>query len=241
MSTLLPATSSTLATSTSTSTTSTPSPTHIAVHSTTSRLGRIVGGAVGGAVGLIGLIGLIAILWFFCLRTKKNPDTFQSDDLFRYNPIPVRRPGEPFLEAQRTENLYHNTPVTSNTDSFIPSARLSPLRYPSGPVILQPPHLRRSESVQSDLASSSSNPTSPGPNVPERPSNVDIHALAQEVAAVLYDEDKNSSQDLRGQKQPELAVQNHSDIGSSQSTDQPPNYRTVMGPSTDFTGKDYHT
>ena len=233
-----PSTSSTLAMSTSTSTTSIPTPTNTAVHSTTSHLGAIVGGAVGGAVG----IGLIALLWFFCLRTKQAPDTLQSEDLFRYNPVHVRRPSEAFIDAQRTENLSYNTTTMSNTNSFSPSTRLSPVRRPSGPVILQPPYLHRQGSAQSDLASSSSNftsnPTSTGLNVPERPSNVDIRALAQEVAAVLYQgppvppRRKNSLE----QQQPELSVQNHADLGSLHSTDQPPpNYRTAMGPST------YHT
>ena len=204
----------------------------------TSHLGAIVGGAVGGALG----IGLIALLWFFCLRAKQAPDTLQSEDLFRYNPVQVQRPSEAFLEAQRSEHLYYNTTTMSNRNSFSPSTRLSPVRRPSGPLTLQQSYHHRQGSAQSDLASLSSNPTSAGPNQ-ERLSHADIRAIAREVVAVLYQSPpvplthKSSREqqqpELVVQNQPELAVQNHADIGSSQSTHQPPpNYRTAMGPST---------
>jgi hypothetical protein len=132
----------------------------------------------------------------------------------------------------------------TNRNGSISSAHLSPVRRPSGLVLLQPPYTHRQESAQSDLASSSSNPNSTGRNVPEQPSNVDIRALAQEVAAVLYQDPSapsrhtNSSQDLRGQ-QPGFSVQNPNDLDyTSHPADQPPpNYRAATGPSIGFSGK----
>jgi hypothetical protein len=86
-------------------------------------------------------------------------------------------------------------------------------------------------SQQSDLASTSSNPTTSGRNVSEQ-NNVDIRALAQEVAAVLYQNPtqppKNySPQDLRRQ----MSVQNHDEPDYASTTHPPPpNYRAATGP-----------
>ena len=100
---------------------------------------------------------------------------------------------------------------------------------------MEAPYLHRQmSSQQSDLNSTSSNPTN---TTGQQANNVDIRALAQEVAAVLYQnpaKDYHPSLDPRGQ----MAVQNLSDNDepdhsrSSQMTHQPPpNYRTAIGPS----------
>jgi len=193
------------------------------------------------------LIGLIFILWFFFVRRQQASKTFHSEEPVRYDPFQVQPQNEVFAEVQRTENLYPSTTVVSNTDSPMPSTHLSPIRRPSGPVLLQSPYLRRQESEQSDLASSSSNPTSTGRKLPEPPttSNLDIRVLAQEVAAVLNQNrpvsprnTNSSSQDLRGQQEPELTVQNHNDLEDiSPTNDQPPKYRAVSGPSINSIGK----
>jgi hypothetical protein len=164
-----------------------------------------------------------------------------------YDPVRVQPRNEVFAEVQRTENLYPSTTVVSNTDRSMPSTHLSPIRRPSGPELLQSPYLRRQESAPSDLASSSSNPTSTGRKLPEPPttSNLDIRVLAQEVAAVLNQNrsvsprnTNSSSQDLRGQQQPELTVQNHDDLENiSRTTDQPPKYWAASGPSIGSIGK----
>lgn len=99
-------------------------------------------------------------------------------------------------------------------------------------------------SEQSDLASTSSNPTTSGRN-PSEQNNVDIRALAQEVAAVLYQNPtvppKNySPQDLRRQ----MSVQNHDepDYASTSHHPPPPNYRAATGPgSTGESGKGRNT
>jgi len=125
-----------------------------------------------------------------------------------------------------------------------------PLRRPPGPVILETPYLHRQTSQQSDINSSSTNPTNTagrggggggggggGRNNSEP--HVDIRALAQEVAAVLYQNPSHhkdyNSQDLRGGQ---MAVQNRNDdemtdyARSSQITHHPPpNYRAATGPS----------
>jgi len=205
-----PTTSSavTLPTSTSSSTSSsTPSSTNTAA-STTSNVGAIVGGAVGGSVGFIGLV--LVVCWLFFLRKKQTPTTFDPDhdDSLRYHLFPGRRPSEPFAEVQRPETFYPNTASVisnTNTNGFTPTDRLIPVR-PSGstgPVILQPPYVRRQESAPSGLASSSSNfPSTSGRNVPDHSSSIDMRALAQEVAAVLSQNSLGSpghnSQDLRG-------------------------------------------
>jgi len=120
--------------------------------------------------------------------------------------------------------------VTEN--STAPTTRLTPLRRPAGPVILEPPYLHRQTSQHSDLDSSISNPTTSGRNrsEPSNTGNVNIRALAQEVAAVLYQSPaKSYAQDPRGR----LSVQNDDDANTSQLNHQqpPPNYRTVTGAS----------
>lgn len=164
----------------------------------------------------------------------------------RFDPVRVQPRNEVFGEAQRPETLYHGTSVMSNTDSSMPSTRLNPVRRPSAPVLLESPYLRRQESAQSDLASSSSNPTSTGRNLPEPPSNVNIRALAEEVAAVLYQNrpvsprnTNSSSQDLRGQQQPGLTVQNHNDLEDISRTSEqpPPRYQAAAGTSIGSLGK----
>ena len=97
-------------------------------------------------------------------------------------------------------------------------------------------------SQQSDLASTSSNPTTSGRNVSEQ-NNVDIRALAQEVAAVLYQNPAvppkdYSPHDPRGQ----MSVQNHDEPDyASTSHHPPPNYRAATGPSIASTGKTHNT
>lgn len=123
----------------------------------------------------------------------------------------------------------------SNTNaSTDPTTRLTPLRRPSGPVVLEPPYLHRQTSQQSDINSTSSNPTTSGRNFSEPSNNVDIRALAQEVAAVLYQNPAKdySSPNPHGQ----MSVQNHDEdrdfANTSQMTHQPPpNYRAATGPS----------
>lgn len=126
--------------------------------------------------------------------------------------------------------------MMSNTTSSVPTSRLAPLRRspgPTGPVILEPPYLHRQMSQQSDLNSSSTNPTNTtGRNNSEQANNVDIRALAQEVAAVLY---QNPAKDYSSQDPRQMTVQNNVEpeySPSSQTSHQPPpNYRTAMGPS----------
>jgi hypothetical protein len=230
----------TTSTSSSTSSTSTPFPTATAVTavaaSTNARLGAIVGGSVGGAVVFIGLFG---VLLLFCLRKKKAPINPESDEFFRYNPVPVRRPSQVFAEAKRAEGLHHNISVTSDTttnNGITPTAHFTPVRRQhtqTGPIILEPPNLHRQPSTQSDLLSSNSSV--------EQPNNLDIRNLAQEVAAVLYQSPPIShghrkdaaSQDLRGQQQMIVRNQNRDDLNDTpiSPTQPPPNYRAATGPS----------
>jgi len=229
-----------LSTSTPTpSSTSSASPSATATP-TPPNLGAIVGGTVGGAVGLI---AFMLALWYFCLRNNKQQAAVpvQNDDFFRYNPVPDRRPltegfHQPMGSQSSAGNLQHNPSMLSNTNaSSSQTARLAPLRRSPGPVILEPPYLHRQMSQQSDINSTSSNPTTSGRglNVSEPPNNVDIRALAQEVAAVLY---QNPAKDYSGQDtHGQMTVQNLADeptyAPSTQTTRQPPpNYRAATGP-----------
>ncbi|KAF8809971.1 hypothetical protein BYT27DRAFT_6510839 [Phlegmacium glaucopus] len=246
----LPVTSSALATtstlsSTSSVVTSTPSPTPTAtaVSSTNPHLGAIVGGSVGG---IVALIGLIFMLWLFCLRKKKAPISPESDEFFRYNPVPARRPSQVFVEAKRAEDLHHNLSISSNTNTnntVTTTPHFSPVRGPpaqTGPIILQPPNLHRQPSGHSDLLSSNS---STGNTLLEQQSagHIDIRNLAQEVAAVLYQSPPlphghrkdSASQDLRGQQPMTVQNLNNNDnySGISQVHHPPPNYRAATGPS----------
>jgi hypothetical protein len=187
-------------------------------------------------------------LWFFCLRNKqqqKDIQAVQNDEFFRYNPVPDRRPltegfaAQPMASQSSGGNLQHNPSILSNTNaSSNQTARLAPLRRTPGPVILEPPYLHRQMSqTQSDINSTSSNPTTSGRglNISEANNNVDIRALAQEVAAVLYQnpaKDYSAAQDPRRQ----MTVQNIADEAeyapSTQTSHQPPpNYRAATGPS----------
>ena len=94
-------------------------------------------------------------------------------------------------------------------------------------------------SQQSDINSTSSNPTTSGRGLNmssdnNQPNNVDIRALAQEVAAVLY---QNPAKDYSSDIPPsgQMTVQNLGDepeyARSVQTTHQPPpNYRAATGP-----------
>ena len=186
-------------------------------------------------------------LWFFCLRNKQQQapvavkNDVQNDDFFRYNPVPARRPPTNFSDTLVSENsgghLHHNPSIMSNSNSN-QTPRLAPLRRSPGPVILEAPYLHRQMSQQSDINSTSSAPTNTsgrgGRNPSEQAGNVDIRALAQEVAAVLY---QNPAKDYSSHDPHGLAVQNHDDevrSVTSQSTSHqqpPPNYRTAIGPS----------
>ena len=179
------------------------------------------------------------------MRNKPAAVAVQNDDFFRYNPVPARRPNEVvFAETAGSGNFNYSPPTMSNTltDTVSnPTTRLTPLRRPSGPVILEPPYLHRQMSQQSDLDLASTSTTS-GRNrsEPSNAGNVDIRALAQEVAAVLYQSPaKNYSSDRRGT----LSVQNDDDANTSQLNHQqpPPNYRTVTGASSSIgsPGKSY--
>jgi len=228
-----PTTSSAVTLPTSTSS-STPSSTNTAA-ATTSHLGAIVGGAVGGSVGFIGLV--LVVCWLFFLRKKRSPTTDLGDSL-RYPP--GRRPSEPFAEVQRPETFYPNTASVisnPNTNSFTPTDRLIPVRASgsTGPVLLQPPYIRRQESGPSDLASLSSNlPSTSGRNAPDQSSGINMRALAQEVAAVLSQNSQSAGHKNPPELRPELAVQNHDqeDASSHETTDRPPNYQAATGPST---------
>jgi hypothetical protein len=174
------------------------------------------------------------------MRNKQAATTGQNDDFFRYNPVPARRPNEAVFAETGSGNYNYNPPATSITSNTvtdtsipttIPTARFTPLRRPSEPVILEPPYLHRQTSHQSDLelASTSSNPTTSGRNRSEPSGNVDIRALAREVAAVLYQNPAKSYTDPHGR----LSVQNNNDddANTSQLNHQqpPPNYRSVTG------------
>lgn len=179
-------------------------------------------------------------LWFFCLRNKQQPVPVQNDDFFRYNPVPDRRPLTEFVQQPlRSENsighLHHNPSISNTNASSGQTARLAPLRRSPGPVILEPPYLQRQMS-QSDVNSTSSNPTTSarGLGMSDQSNNVDIRALAQEVAAVLY---QNPAKDYAAQdpRSGQMTVQNLSDeveyAPSTQTAHQPPpNYRAATGP-----------
>lgn len=188
-------------------------------------------------------------LWFFCLRNKQQqPVPVQNDDFFRYNPVPDRRPlTEGFVQpmvsqnsvGQQQQHLHHNPSISNTNASSSQTARLAPLRRSPGPVILEPPYLHRQMSQQSDINSTSSNPTTSGRGLNmssdnNQPNNVDIRALAQEVAAVLY---QNPAKDYSSDIPPsgQMTVQNLGDepeyARSVQTTHQPPpNYRAATGP-----------
>jgi len=123
----------------------------------------------------------------------------------------------------------------SNTS---PGTTLTPLRRPSGPILLEPPYLHRQTSEPSDLASTSSNPSSSGRNVPDQRSHTAILALAQDVAAVLYQNPALPANNYSQVPREQMSVQNRHDdepdyASTSQATHQaPPNYRTATGAST---------
>ncbi|KAF8200224.1 hypothetical protein BJ912DRAFT_624984 [Pholiota molesta] len=152
----------------------------------TSHLGTIIGAAVGGALGAILIIA--AITWWLVQRKARNvADSPTSDDshFFQYNPAPVRvrRPSEAFVAAKAMENSMV-TAFPLPPDSAAP---LAPNRRAStSPGNVMPPAgiprknsdqaLERQPSLQSTLAS---------PGMMEQTSNVDMRALATQVAAVL--------------------------------------------------------
>ena len=152
------------------------------------------------------------------MRKKQVPATVQDDNFFRYNPVPARRLNEGFAETVGPGSFNSATMLNTNASS-IPTARLT------APVILDPPYLRRQGSPQSDINSPS--PIASGRNFSEL-NDVDIRALAEQVAAVLA---KNQpSQEPRGQ----ISGQDHDDDANtlqSRSTNRPPNYRAATGPS----------
>jgi len=167
--TVTPSSTSSSSTPTPSSTSSSsPSPTTAPVQVVTPNLGVIVGGTVGGAIAII---TFMFALWYFCLRNKQQPPAaVQNDDFFRYNSVSARRlPTEGFGD----------TIASSNPASSLTPLRLSP--------VIQATHPHRHWQLpvpaqQSDIDSTSLNPT----NTTGQPNNVDIRALAQEVAAVLY-------------------------------------------------------
>jgi len=64
-------------------------------------------------------------------------------------------------------------------------------------------------------------------------SNIDMRTLAQEVAAVLSQNQLPRPKDLPVLPQVGLSVQNHDqDEHTSQTGEQPPNYQAATGPST---------
>ena len=220
--------SSTLSTS---SVTSTPT--------TESHLGAIIGGAIGGGVVLV---CIIIVLWVFLVRRKNAPKRPESDEFFRYDPVPVRRrPSEVFAEAKRAESLHHNTSITSNSitsnpyidESIMPTAYLGPVRRSPSLIVLQPPSdLHRQVSDLGPL-SATTRSTFLG-----QTNNVDIRALAQEVAAVLYQHPPVPPprhpryQNLPGRQQ--MTVRNLNPegfdyAGISHAIQPPPNYRAATG------------
>ena len=172
------------------------------------------------------------------MRRKQDPEHIQPDDFFRYNPVPARHPNEVFSETTGSGTLHHSTSMMSNTNtSSIPTTSLTPLRRPTAPVILEPPYLHRQTSQISDLASTSSNPTTSGRNVSE-PNNVDIRALAQEVANVLYQNPALPPKDYSHDPHGQMAIQNHDEPDYASTSHQPPpNYRAATGPSIGSHGK----
>jgi hypothetical protein len=167
-----------------------------------------------------------------------NPSNTNTSTVPTVHLTPLRRPPSglviqdpPYLHQQSSQQS-DLTAVGRPSGPVIPEppylhqqtsqqSDLTPLRRPSEPVI---PYLYPQTSQQSDLASTSSNPTTSG--VSNQSNNVDIRALAQEVAAVLYQNPAmNYSSDPRGQMS---VVQNHDYANTSQLTHQhPPSYRTA--------------
>jgi hypothetical protein len=180
-------------TSTSTSTTSTASSVGT-TNASKSHLGAIIGGVIGGLVGGLFIIG--ALVW--CLRhrkSKKRRDSASTDDarFFRYN-VPVRTPSDAFRSAKANENLRYNggTPPQTNENPVTrdPSpdlARpLSPLRRGQfttpAPISLALP---TAPPINPPATANDSAPTNAGAVSGGQVSNLDMQALANEVAQVL--------------------------------------------------------
>ena len=106
-------------------------------------MGAIVGGTVGGTIALT---TFIVSLWYFCLRNKRAPATVQNDEISPFNPVPAQHLNEVSAGTVGSGHFNHNS---SNTKTSTPS--LTPLRRPSGPIILDPPYLHQQSSKQSDL------------------------------------------------------------------------------------------
>ena len=237
-------------------------------------MGAIVGGTVGGTIALT---TFIVSLWYFCLRNKRAPATVQNDEISPFNPVPAQHLNEVFAGTVGSGHFNHNSSNTkTSTPSLTPLRRpsgpiildppylhqqsskqsdLTPLRRPSGPIILDPPYLHQQSSQQSDLtplqhpsgtvipylhpqtsqqsdlASTSSNPTTTsGRNLSNQSNNIDIRALAQEVAAVLYQNPPASAMNYSPDPPRRVqmsVVRNQDYANSSQLTHQPPSsYRT---------------
>jgi hypothetical protein len=174
------------------------------------RLGAIAGGAVGGAVLIAVLIGVI--LWFFRQkRSKAFPLSPDSDDsnFFRYNPVPVRRPSQAFMEAKQLESassaalshmtssrlvspdsaLVPNRPGLNSLSSGVPRARVSEANQ-TNPQPTQLPRMgiERQASFGTSLDRQTSFATTnitTSHGLSEQPSSINIHALANEVATLL--------------------------------------------------------
>ncbi|KAF9484796.1 hypothetical protein BDN70DRAFT_56090 [Pholiota conissans] len=225
-----------------------PSPssnTPVPVHN--SHLGTIIGAAVGGACG--GILIVAALIWWLVHHKAQNvAESPASDDshFFRYDPGPIRarRPSEAFVAAKAMENSVVTAfPLPNGSSSPESTTPLAPNRRASiPPVNVVPPGgvrpkpsnhtLDRQSSMQSTLAS---------PVVTEH-SNVNMQALANEVAAVLLRTPSasnltNTNSSLQSpagvQPHPYKRMGLHTEDPSNTSHDHPPAYRTTMGTPSD--------
>ncbi|PPQ91618.1 hypothetical protein CVT25_012799 [Psilocybe cyanescens] len=233
-----------LPTSTSSDSSATPSSAAAgASHPSTSHLGAIVGGAVGGAAVLA--LGIVGILWFCRVQKSRSiPPSPASDDanFFRYNPVPVRRPSEAFIEAKQLESVKSATQVTPPR-TLSPDTPMSPNRR--GQVPQFPPGVPRvAEPTLDRQASFGSNAMSLSAGASEHPPNINIHALATEVAGILRAPSNASMAQHNLSPHPEggrsmrkLASDNSRNgadsINRTESPLGPPAYRTAVAPHPD--------
>jgi hypothetical protein len=173
-------------------------------------------------------------------KARNVVDSPTSDDshFFQYNPAPVRvrRPSEAFVAAKAMENSMV-TAFPLPPDSAAPLAPNRRASTSSPGNVMPPAGLPRKNSSQALERQPSLQSTLASPGMTEQPSNVDMRALATQVAAVLRNSPSggtlSTTTNTTGSMQHQ-AFRADKRLGlhtadQSHSSQDPPAYRAAMG------------
>ncbi|KAF8153760.1 hypothetical protein B0H34DRAFT_799718 [Crassisporium funariophilum] len=216
--------------------------------SSSSHLGAIIGGAVGGVLGIIFILaGLFLLIHQRKQRQILIAPSTQDDPFLQYTPgpVPSRRPSETLMSAKQMDSTtitpFPSSPTTARARSTSPQPTFSPVRRPA-PTPTTPAfsHMTQLSQQHHSMDRQASFASSDMRSTTDMSGNVNIHALANEVAAVLLrtpsmanlHASDSGSGGSREQRQPMMYVENRDERDADEmSSSPPPNYRTAMGPS----------